>query len=92
MVRAIVRSVIQTRDSPEDAIQAMMKHFRMERDASADAYNLIRSSLDPVPTTQGVELMADWQAVALGIKPKKKAAEYMDLSFVKEVVAELGRK
>ncbi|HTM07742.1 MAG TPA: ABC transporter substrate-binding protein [Verrucomicrobiae bacterium] len=92
MVRAIVRSVIHTRDYPEDAIQSMMKHFSMEREAAADAYNLIRSSLDPIPTIQGVELMAEWQAVALGIKPKKKAAEYMDLRFVKEVVNELGKK
>jgi ABC-type nitrate/sulfonate/bicarbonate transport system substrate-binding protein len=92
MVRAVVRSVIQTRDHPDDAIQAMMKHFRMDRDAAADAYGLIRGSLDPIPTTQGVELMAEWQATALGIKPKKAAAEYMDLRFVKEVVNEMGRK
>ena len=92
MVRAIVRSVILTRDYPEDAIQSMVKHFSMEREAAADAYNLIRSSLDPIPTIQGVELMAEWQAVALGIKPKKKATEYMDLRFVKEVVSELGKK
>ncbi|HEX2385013.1 MAG TPA: ABC transporter substrate-binding protein [Candidatus Binatia bacterium] len=92
MVRAIVRSVYHTRDHPEDAIQTMVKHFRMDRDAAADAYNLVRGSLDPVPTRQGVELMAEWQAVALGIKPKKKAEEYMDLKFVKQVVNDLGRK
>jgi NitT/TauT family transport system substrate-binding protein/sulfonate transport system substrate-binding protein len=92
MVRAIVRSVYHTRDHPEDAIQTMVKHFRMDRDAAADAYNLVRGSLDPVPTRQGVELMAEWQAVALGVKPKKKAEEYMDLKFVKQVVNDLGRK
>jgi NitT/TauT family transport system substrate-binding protein len=92
MVRAIVRSVIHTRDHPEDAIQTMVKHFHMEREAAADAYNLVRGSLDPIPTIQGVELMAEWQAISLGIKPKKKASEYMDLRFVKEVVSELGRK
>jgi hypothetical protein len=36
--------------------------------------------------------MAEWQAVALGVKPKKKAEEYMDLKFVKQVVNDLGRK
>src|SRR6266550_7937603 len=40
MVRAIVRGVIHSRDYPEDAIQTMMKHWRMERDVSVDAYNL----------------------------------------------------
>jgi NitT/TauT family transport system substrate-binding protein len=53
MVRAIVHGVIHTRDNPEDAIQVMMKHLRMERDASQDAYRLIRESLNPVPTEKG---------------------------------------
>ena len=92
MVRAIVRGVYHTRDNPEDAIQVMMKHLRMERDASADAYQLIREALNPIPTEKGVELMAQWQAVALNTKPKRKPSEYMDLKFVNEVVAELGQK
>lgn len=92
MVRAIVRAVIHTRDHPEDAIQSAVKHLGMEREGAADAYNLIRNSLNPVPTTQGVALMAQWQAVALGVKPKKQPAEYMDLRFVNEVINELGRK
>jgi NitT/TauT family transport system substrate-binding protein len=92
MVRAIVRGVIHTRDYPEDAVQAMLKHLRMERDSAADAYELIRAALNPVPTVQGVELMAQWQAIAMGIKPKKKAVEYMDLSFVNEVMSELRQK
>ena len=92
MVRAIVRGVYHTRDNPEDAIQTMIKHMRMEREAATDAYQLIRDSLNPVPTEKGVELMADWQAVALNVKPKRPAREYMDLRFVKEVVAELGQK
>ncbi len=92
MVRAIVKGVIHTRDYPEDAIQAMVKYLRMERDSAGDAYQLIRAALNPVPTVQGVELMAQWQAIAMGVKPKKKAAEYMDLKFVNEVMAELGQK
>lgn len=92
MVRAVVRGVYQTRDNPEDAIQTMIKHMRMERDAAVDAYQLIRESLDPIPTEKGVELMAEWQAVALNVKPKRPPREYMDLRFVKEVVAELGQK
>lgn len=92
MVRAIVRGVIHTREHPEDAIQVMMKHLRMEREASVDAYQMIRESLNPVPTEKGVELMAHWQAVALGTKPKRKAIEYMDLRFVSEAMAELGQK
>ena len=64
----------------------------MERDSATDAYQLIRAALNPVPTVQGVELMAQWQAIAMGVKPKKKAAEYMDLSFVNEVMAELKQK
>jgi len=58
MVRAIVRGVYHTRDNPEDAIQVMMKHLRMEREAAVDAYQLIRESLNPIPTEKGVELMA----------------------------------
>lgn len=92
MVRAIVKGVIHTRDYPEDAIHTMAKHLRMERDAARDAYDLIRPALNPVPTTAGVELMAQWQAIAMGIRPKKKATEYMDLSFVNEVMAELRQK
>lgn len=92
MVRAVVKGVLHTRDHPEDAIQSMSKHLRMDRDGAADAYSLIRNSLDPVPTPEGVELMAEWQAVALNVKPKKKATEYMDLRFVNEVMSELGRK
>jgi ABC-type nitrate/sulfonate/bicarbonate transport system substrate-binding protein len=92
MVRAIVRAVIHTRDHPQDAIQVMMKHLLMERDAATDAYQLIRESLNPIPTEQGVELMAQWQAIALNTQPKRKASEYMDLRFVNEVLAELGRK
>jgi ABC-type nitrate/sulfonate/bicarbonate transport system substrate-binding protein len=92
MVRAIVRGVYHTRDNPEDAIQAMIKYLRMEREAATDAYQLIRESLNPIPTEKGVELMAEWQAVALNTKPKRAAREYMDLRFVKEVVAELGQK
>jgi NitT/TauT family transport system substrate-binding protein len=92
MVRAIVRGVYHTRDNPEDAIQAMVKHLRMEREAALDAYQLIKESLNPVPTEKGVELMAQWQAIALNIKPKRAPKEYMDLRFVNEVVAELGHK
>ncbi len=58
MVCAIVRSVIHTRDYPEDAIGTMMKHWRMEHDVSVDAYNLIKEALQPVPTEKGVELMS----------------------------------
>jgi ABC-type nitrate/sulfonate/bicarbonate transport system substrate-binding protein len=92
MVRAIVRGVYHTRDNPEDAIHSMIKHMRMDREAAADAYRLIRDSLNPVPTEKGVELMADWQAVALNVKPKRPPREYMDLTFVKEVVSELRQK
>jgi len=84
--------VYYTRDYPEDAIQIAMKRIRMERDAATDAYQLIRESLNPVPTEKGVELMAQWQAIALNVKPKRPAREYMDLRFVNEVVAELGQK
>jgi ABC-type nitrate/sulfonate/bicarbonate transport system substrate-binding protein len=92
MVRAIVRGVYYTRDNPEDAIQAMIKHLGMGREAALDAYQLIRESLNPLPTEKGVELMAQWQAIALNVKPKRPARDYMDLRFVNEVVAELGQK
>jgi ABC-type nitrate/sulfonate/bicarbonate transport system substrate-binding protein len=92
MVRAIVRGVVHARDNPEDAIQTMVKHWRMERDVSVDAYQLVREALNPVPTEKGVELMAQWQSIALNVKPKRAVREYMDLRFVNEVVAELGQK
>jgi len=92
MVRAVVRGVIHSRDYPEDAIQTMIKHWHMERDVAVDAYNLVKEALVPVPTEKGVELMAHWQAVALNVQPKRPVREYMDLRFVKEVMAELGQK
>jgi ABC-type nitrate/sulfonate/bicarbonate transport system substrate-binding protein len=92
MVRAVVRGVIHTRDYPEDAIQTMIKHWHMERDVAVDAYNLVKDALLPVPTEKGVELMAQWQSIALNVKPKRAAREYMDLRFVKEVMSELGQK
>ena len=92
MVRAIVRSVLHTRDNPEDALQVLTKRLGLERDAAQDAYQMIKDALVPVPTEKGVELMAQWQAIALNIKPKRKPAEYMDLRFVNEVMAELGQK
>jgi len=92
MVRAVVRGVIHARDYPEDAIQTMMKHWRMDREVSIDAYNLVKEALIPVPTERGVELMAQWQAVALNTKPKRPVREYMDLRFVNEVIAELTQK
>ncbi len=46
----------------------------------------------PVPTEKGVELMAQWQAIALNTKPKRKPSEYMDLRFVNEAMAELAQK
>ena len=45
-----------------------------------------------MPTEKGVELMAQWQAVALNTKPKRPVREYMDLRFVNEVMAELTQK
>ena len=92
MVRAVVRGVIHSRDYPEDAIQTMMKHWHMDRDVSVDAYNLVREALIPVPTEKGVELMAHWQSIALNVAPKRPARDYMDLRFVKEVMAELEKK
>ena len=46
------------------------------------------------PATQltGVELMAHWQSIALNVPPKRPARDYMDLRFVKEVMAELEKK
>jgi NitT/TauT family transport system substrate-binding protein/sulfonate transport system substrate-binding protein len=92
VVRAMVRGVYHTRDNREDAIQTMIKHFRMEREAAVDAYNLVYEALDPLPTEKGVELMAQWQSIALNVKPKRAARDYMDLRFVKEVVSELNAK
>jgi ABC-type nitrate/sulfonate/bicarbonate transport system substrate-binding protein len=92
MVRAIVRSVLHTRDNPEDAMQIAMKRLGLDRDAAHDAYQMIREALVPVPTEKGVELMAQWQAIALNIKPKRKPAEYMDLRFANEAMAEMGQK
>jgi len=92
MVRAIVRSVLHTRDNPEDAVAVAMKRLGLDRDAAQDAYQMIKDALVPVPTEKGVELMAQWQAIALNIKPKRKPAEYMDLRFVNEAMAELGQK
>ena len=91
-VKRMVRAVYHTRDNPEDAVHTMVKHWRMEREAAVDAYQLIREALNPVPTEKGVELMAQWQAVALNVKPKRAAREYMDLRLVNEVVAELAQK
>ncbi len=92
MVRAIVRSVLHTRDNPEDALQVVMKRLGLDRDAAQDAYQMIREALVPVPTEKGVELMAQWQAIALNIKPKRRPAEYMDLRYVNEAMAEFGQK
>ncbi len=92
MVRAIVRSVIYTRDNPEDVLQITMKSLKLDRDAAQDAYQMIREALVPVPTEKGVDLMAQWQAIALNVKPKRRPTEYMDLRFVNEVMAELGQK
>ena len=92
MVRAIVRAVIHTRDNSEDALLVSMKRLGLDRDAAQDAYQMIREALVPVPTEKGVELMAQWQAIALNMKPKRKPSEYMDLRFVNEVMAELGQK
>jgi hypothetical protein len=64
----------------------------MQREAAIDAYQLIRESLNPIPTEKGVELIAQWQAIALNVKPKRQVREYMELKFVNEVVAELGQK
>ena len=69
-----------------------MKRLKLERDAAQDAYQMIREALVPVPTEKGVELMAQWQAIALNAKPKRKTSEYMDLRFANEVMAELGQK
>jgi len=92
MVRAIVRGVIHTRDNPEDALQVTMKRLGLDRDAAQDAYQMIREALVPVPTEKGVDLMAQWQAIALNTKPKRRPSEYMDLRFVNEAMAELGHK
>jgi NitT/TauT family transport system substrate-binding protein len=92
MVRAIVRAVIHTRDNSEDALLVSMKRLGLERDAAQDAYQMIREALVPVPTEKGVELMAQWQAIALNMKPKRKPSEYMDLRFANEVMAELRQK
>ena len=69
-----------------------MKDWHMGRDEAVDAYNLVRQALIPVPTEKGVELMAHWQSVALNVPPKRPVREYMDLRFVKEVMAELEKK
>lgn len=92
MVRAIVRAVIHTRDNSEDALLVSMKRLGLERDAAQDAYQMIREALVPLPTEKGVELMAQWQAIALNMKPKRKPGEYMDLRFANEAIAELRQK
>jgi hypothetical protein len=67
-----VRAVIHTRDNSEDALLVSMKRLGLERDAAQDAYQMIREALVPLPTEKGVELMAQWQAIALNVKPKRK--------------------
>jgi hypothetical protein len=71
----------------------MVEHFRMEREAAVDAYGLIKESLGSDPHGEkGVQLMAEWQAIALNTRPKRQPREYMDLRFVKEAVAKLAQK
>ena len=45
MVRAIVRSVLHSRDNPEDALQVLTKRLGLERDAAQDAYQMIKDAL-----------------------------------------------
>ena len=61
-------------------------------EVAVDAFNVVREALVPVPTEKGVDLMAQWQAVALNTKPKRPVREYMDLRFVNEVMTELAQK
>ena len=70
----------------------MVKHWRMEREIAVNAYNLVKEALNPVPTEKGVELMAQWQAIALNVKPKRPARDYMDLRFVNEVLIKFDQK
>jgi len=51
MVRAIVRSVLHTRDYPEDAMQVLTKRLGLDRDAAQDAYQMIKDALVPVGPT-----------------------------------------
>ena len=60
--------------------------------ALESGYNFLKEALNPVPTEEGVELMAHWQSVAVNVQPKRPVREYMDLRLVNEVVAELGKK
>ena len=79
------KTIIENPQMVKRMVRAIVRAVLHTRDNPEDA-------LVPVPTEKGVELMAQWQAIALNIKPKRKPAEYMDLRFVNEVMAELGQK
>jgi hypothetical protein len=38
------------------------------------------------------ELMAQWQAIALNVKPKRPVRDYTDLRFVNEVLIKFDQK
>lgn len=92
MVRAIARATYVASENPEAAISVMESHLKMSASDAKETYFLIRKSFSPILTESGLKKMAEIVAKSAGMKPTKEPKDYLDLSFLKKVLAELGKK
>lgn len=92
MVRAIVRGTYLARDDSTAAIGAMQSHMKMAPEEAKETYRLIQRSFNPNLTETAVRTTAELVAGSLGVKPVKEPKDYMDVTFLNRVLADLRKK
>jgi NitT/TauT family transport system substrate-binding protein len=91
MVRSTVRAVNVTRQDSEAAISVMKSFLKMNAQEATDTYTLVRKAFSPVLTEAGMKRSAAIVSKSAGMQPTKEPKDYMDLSFLTQVLAELKR-
>lgn len=92
MVRAIVRGTYLARDDSAAAIGAMQSHMKMAPEEAKETYRLIQRSFNPNLTEPAVRTTAELVAGSLAVKPVKEPKDYMDVTFLNRVLADLRKK
>jgi hypothetical protein len=70
----------------------MQSYLKMRADDAKDTYTLVRKSFSAVLTEAGMKKSAAIVARSAGMQPTKEPKDYMDLTFLVQVLKELETK
>jgi len=91
VVKANVKAMLFIRDNREGGIEMIMRHGQVDKEIAASLYDLMRDTLVPELTPEGVRQRAEMEFASLKERPKFEPKRFIDDRFLKSALRSLGR-